>query len=217
MIVLILAIAVISAYYIAKTNSQTSGLGLIDDSPEIYYEGSRYRNFESEELGVSFTYPAAWSEITEWIGVPPEELKEFRMESTLSAYDVPFLMLVSEGETMPRDGWWGDIAVEASSEDAVREFCDSYKNNDAYYVQPNEACEILINDHGVAFARIKGDTSWFGWDLEDTHVYITFHPDHPFYGIALSAQSLRQTDLEETVGSTEKAVHEIANSLSFTE
>ncbi len=217
LVVVIVAILVVAGYYTVKSNEFTSSSGLIDDGPDVTYDGSRYRDFESEELGVAFSYPAAWGDLTEWVGVPPEESSEYRMEATISTYDTPFMVLLSEGEVMGRDGWWGDIAVEATSEEVVQRFCDTDWDLPAYYMQPDEACEVLINDSGVTFARLGGATSWFGWDVEETYVYLASHPDHTFYGIALSAQSLRRTDLEDTIGNAEKAVQEIANSLSFTD
>jgi len=217
LVILVVATMVLTVYFLFKQNQQTAGSGLIEEEPLGAFFGSRYREYESKDLGVAFSYPASWGDLTQWVGTPPEKLEGFRMEATISAYDTPFISMMTEGEALGRGGWWGDIATEATSVATVESFCDTYKSREDYYVQPNEACEILINEHGVTFARLSGDTSWFGWEIEDTYLYIAFHPDHPFYGLALSAQSLRRTELEETIGNTEKAIQEIANSLSFTE
>ena len=217
LVALIGATVVLTSYFTVKQNQRTTGSGMIDEEPLGTFFGSRYREFHSEDLGVTFTYPASWGEVTQWIGTPLEEFEGFRTEATISAYDTPFISMISEGEAMGRGGWWGDIATIATDSEAVESFCDTYQSRTEYYVQPEEACEILINENGVVFARLSGDTMWFDWVIEDTYVYIVFHPDHQFYGLALSAQSLRRTDLEETIGNTEKAIQEIANSLSFTE
>lgn len=215
LIVMVVAIVVIAGYYAIKQNTQTASSRLIDDGPDVTYDGSRYRYFESEELGVAFSYPAAWGELTQWVDAPPERMAEYRTEATISTNDTPFLALLTQGSIPPRDGWWGDIAVEATDEATVETFCDTYQDLDRYYVQPNEACEILINGNGTTFARLGGSTTWYGWEVEDTYVYITAHQGHPYFGIALSAQSLARTDLEGTLGNVEKAIQEIANSLVF--
>ena len=216
-IALIGSIIVLTAYFSFKLNQRTEGSGLVKEEPLGSFFGSRYRDFESEDLGVAFTYPASWGELTQWVGNPPEDRDGFRMEATISSYDTPFISMISEGEAMGRGGWWGDIAALATDADTVETFCDTYRSRTEYYVQPEEACEILINENDVTFARLSGDTVWFDWVIEDTYVYIAFHPNHTFYGLALSAQSLRRTELEETIGNAEKAIQEIANSLSFTE
>src|SRR3989339_740422 len=175
-IILLVSILVLVGYSLVKQNRQTAGTAYIRGGPDVFYHGSRYRNFESEELSIAFTYPASWGELTQWIAEPPTQEESYRTEATISTYDTPFLMLISDGEIMGHGGWWGDIATEATYEETIRSFCNTHKEMDAYYIQPDDACEILINDHGVVFARLGGDTSWFDWNVEETYVYITYHP-----------------------------------------
>lgn len=210
-----LGLGVVAIIYLGPTKSdQSIGQTVETENEDDFFDQSRYRLFEDELLGIQFEYPASWGELTTVLHAPDKE-GTFRSEYVVLVEDVAFLNAVTAGDVPERDFWWGDIAKDAWSEADIRLWCDTMANRLNAYDQPRDICEILLNVNELAFVRLKGDVDYFGEVTQDVQVYVTNHPEHAFYGIALSTQDLLA--LEDELGNVDKAIKDIVNSFSFTE
>lgn len=177
-------------------------------------KNERYVTYSIADLGIIFEYPTTWQTIKTEVTEVPNDSRYQKM-ATVYADDIPIIAAVTHGVVPDEEYWWGDIAADAASLNAITSWCDTRELRTATYHQPDEVCKILSNQQGLVFANLSGDTTYNDQITADVETFIVHHNASPYYGIALSTQSLVESGVDPI--EAKRMILELALSMKFTD
>lgn len=154
--------------------------------------------FENYVLGIRFSYPKEWGELTTLINEQKvtfssyysqiNDLKSWRKEALVAITDIgAFLSSYTTGDAPGRGGYWADSVVLADDAKQIRTLCSNLDNPE-FGVQPQESCVTFQNIAGIEFAQLHGDVDWYGEVTKNVDLYLANHPDSDYYGVAFTTQ-----------------------------
>jgi len=132
--------------------------------------------FSDTELGVSFSYPNSWGNIT----------KEAQSNSW-SQYLLTFLQswhiffaFHNGGKPLARWSFWWDAAQHITTSGYINDFCTN-----------KTGCTLHTNSNGIPYVKYYFD-EWILWSSGSTSIilYYLFNPNSSFHGIIMSNESM---------------------------
>ncbi len=182
-------------------NVTDEDIPVVIEEPTTTTSDSGFLTYTSEDLALSFQYPAKWENITEDSDHGHFILKAGD-DTFLSADNYPY-------EGPDRGFGWTDLAVLIEGSESIDNFCE-----DPIFPQNNvRDCEVLTNANGVTYVKTLEEMQAEGGLLGIAHNYYLFNPDADFTGIVISSIWLDENNLFNL----ENTLDRLVKSINFTQ